>query len=762
MQLWIDIVIRELAMLATLLALGIGPVSYLGRRFDSAARVAIAPAFGLSLATCVFTTLIWFTAARNTFWLLPVMAAISVTVAIRRTRRASNNDVTQRHWWTTVRLRPRDVIALAIVCMVVAAPLSYTLHERDSVGPTGFLVWDADGYTATADGIEQQSIRQAERPAPENSNFVRKAWQVYAASSENIDASPLAANLDLLLGLHATDTQSLFLIVFLVAGALGAFAAVRYAAPKPPWAAPLAGVLFAGPLFLQLMADGSQAAICGLTLILPIVTIATEALRDRRFANLVLFALLASGLAALYPLWVPGVALSGGVVLVAIAILSWRRHRLSWRALGRSVAQVGIVVTLVALFNLVSFTRNLRFWRETILNRNLGGKPVYHLPISVIPGWVLQTRQFFFLTDLAHASVSEVLIGVILPTIFIVVILVGLRHRPWSLILVSTVFVFAALAEYSSVASQCSYCVDRDTLPIVPLSIVLLALGVTAIVTVRRRWLRWFGIVVAIAAVVAAGEQTRTERLLFADDSYFLDDDSRTLLSDLPSHPGPVDLEGYGEDPDRAAGELSLAYSLVFERNHGEVSVPSEYGDYGGLRYLGGPNPGDPQFDPDYRYVLTRLGGVQTGRRVIARAGPLALEERTTPLDATITSGIAVPMIRLDTQGLASVVGPLHLLLLGAGSAPASIMLRFQTIDQATAPPQPGVQAQSTPHQLTVCIHTTGTNPIRRVTLELEGQLFRGTIPTEEFARPEPSQGITLTTMRALRHCKNPPTPARF
>jgi hypothetical protein len=201
------------------------------------------------------------------------------------------------HWRSPSKFH--DDPDILVVCVVVAAPLSYTLHERHSVGRAGFQVWDTAGYTGEIDGIEQQSIRQAQQRPPPSANLTRLLWFGYSNGTQQLDAVPLSANVNALLGLHATDTQALFLIVFLVAGALGALAAVRYAAPKPDWAAPLAGVLFAGPFFLQLMADGSQAATCGLTVILPLAAVGTDALRTPRIASLALFALLAAGLMAL-------------------------------------------------------------------------------------------------------------------------------------------------------------------------------------------------------------------------------------------------------------------------------------------------------------------------------------------------------------------------------------------------------------------------------------------------------------------------------
>lgn len=763
MHIWTDIITRELAMLATLLALGSGPASFLGRRFDASARLAMAPVLGLCTGTCVFTTLIWFTAARNTYWLLPVFAAISVTIAVWRGLAAVSVNSGERSRSSRAillmrRLRARDALALAVVCVVVAAPLSYTLHERHSVGPTGFEVWDAVGYTAEADGMTQQSIRVAERHNYATArNFIDSYWEYYAAGDQNLDAAPLSANLNELTGLHATDTQSLFLIVFLLAGALGAFASVRYAAPMPGWAAPLAGVLFAGPFFLQLIADGSQAATCGLSLILPIIAVGADTLRQhqRRLANLALFALLASGLIALYPLFVPGVAVSTMVVLLVAGILAQRQGSLSRRTLAMTAGAILAVLAMAAVFDVVSFLRDVRYWRDILKGGYIGaGLPHYDLPISVLPGWLLQTREFYFLTDLAHAPLSQILTGVALPAILISVIFAGLWRRRRNLILVPLILVCAALAEYTSVDRHCSYCVDRNSLPIAPLTIGLLALGLAALVTAPRRWLRWTGVAVAIGALIAVAARTRQERLRFANGSYFLEASNGALLSHLPPRAGVVNLEGYGQDPGKAPGELPLVYFLVSERNHGAVSVPSEYSDYAGLAYLGESNPANRQFTPTYRYVLTRLASVHTGRRVLAQTGSLALQERTEPLDATVVSGVAVPPVRQDAQGLAWVEGPLHMLLVGSGPSPAWILLRFRAIVPVTVPRQPGVRAQSKQGgELTACVRATGTAPIRRATITLSFPLVPGIVPVEPFALPEPPQGVQLVAMHAVDRC---------
>jgi hypothetical protein len=750
LQLWSHIVIRELAMLATLLAFGIGPASFLGRRFDAAARLAIAAPLGFALSTCLFTTLIWFTAARNTYWLIPLIGAISVAVAVRRGPPMKLAGKRLERLW----LCPRDALSLALVCAVVAAPLSYTLDYLDTPGPISYAVSDTAGYTEQADGAMTESIREARAPQPRGTNPSQHAWVNYANSAYNIDAAPLAANLNVLLGLHATDTQSLYQIVFLIVAALGAFALVRYVTPRPFWAAPLAGILFAGPFFLQLLADGSQAAICGNGMMLSIAAVGAEALRERRFANLALLALLIAGLMAFYPLYVPLVALACAAALLVVAIRSLWRRRLNRRLLGSAAVSVGAVVALTVTFNVVSAIRDPYYWYETIANSDLNGKPYYDLPIAVLPQWLLQTHELLFLTPF-DLTLMRVLAGIALPAILIATIVFGLwRHRV-ALLLLLLICIFAATAEYASISTTptCTYCVNRDLVPVVAPTIALIALGVAALATAKRRWLRWMGVVVALATLVAVGNQTRIERQRYQAGAFFLDKGDRTLLAALPAHGGTVHLEGYGQHPERAIVELALVYTLAVERNHGRVSVANSVDDFGAFGALGAVSPNNTDLRPNYRYVLTRYGDVRTARRTIARAGPLALEERTQPIDVTLIGGTLTAQVRLEPQGFPVVMFPMDLLLIGGGSAPEWILLNFESIVSASVPRQPGVRGRATPTGVIVCVPTTGTAPVRRARFLISGGALNGLEAPEEFGDSGPPRGVNLLSMYAVSHC---------
>ncbi len=752
-------------MLALLAALGSGPATYLGRGFTKSMRISLAPVLGLCLGTCVFTSTLWFSPARFTYWLLPPLAMASLTVALvrSRTHRAARRDESGRpasgRLQAVTRSGYLDAASLVLICLVISAPLNYTLHERHSVGPTGFEVWDSFAFTAEADAAVNDSIHAAEGELNRyGQNFAQQYYAGIAHFEQQLDAVPLSANVNELLGLGSTDTQTLFLIVFLISGGLGAFGAIRYAAPKPFWVASLGGMLFAGPFFLQLISDGSQPSTCGLTLILPILAVGADALKKPRLASLAVFALLISGLLALYPLFVPGIAITIAAILLFCAVRARRNGSLTGPELLRGGAAVGFVVVLSACLNLVAFTRDVQYWR-TVLKGGwyLTGYPQYHLSISVVPGWLLQTREFYSLTGLGNASAKELLLGVLLPIVFIGVIAFGVKLSRAGLVLIALLAVYALMGYYESAAHKCSYCTDRALLPVAPVCIGLLAIGIAAIATRPGRWSRWMGAAIAVLLLAAVAQRTRIERVRFSDQGYFMEAANAALLQHLPQGKGSLDIEGYGQDPGKAPGEEEFVYLLGFERSHNHVSVPSEYTDYAGLAYLAGAKPTNPQFDPKYRYVLTRFGGLATGRRVIARSGSLALEERAGSLDATLVSGVAVPPVRLDAQGLAWVQGPLHFIVTGAPAGTAWVSLRFQASEPVSIPAQAGVQARILKGGAVVaCAQAIGSSAIKRAAISLSFPLAPGATPNELFPIENPPQGLQLTAMRAVEKCVLP------
>ena len=416
MRIWLDLITRELVFVALLAAIGSGPAIFLPDRFDRVARWALAPVLGLCVGVCVTVTLVYAFPTRDTGWVVIALAVASVALAWRRTgrharwrrspdgyRAAAERPFPARQSSAIV----RDGLQVAVVVIVILVSFNYPLALRHTVGPDGgYSIADTTGYVSETNGEERDSIHKAEHLHPPLADLATFYWAGYAHNYQQLDVSALESNVNVLLGVGSTDTDSPFLIAVLLVGALGAFAVVRGAVRRPTWAASLAGCLFAGPLFVEMFMDGSQGAIVGSAVLAPVVALGYEALRHRRTATLVLFALLVAGLQTVYPLFLPPVVIGG---LAAIGFLVVRRLLRGWPSLdevGLAIGQLAGVVALAALFTPVAFERNLRYWIG-LLNGSfsLSGLPAYVLPFNVIAGLaatdprVLRPGQSFVCLD---------------------------------------------------------------------------------------------------------------------------------------------------------------------------------------------------------------------------------------------------------------------------------------------------------------------------------------------------------------------------
>jgi hypothetical protein len=251
-----------LTFLALLLALGSGPASFLSERFDGIARLALGPVFGLCVGVCATVTLVYFFATSVTWWVLIPMALASLGVAAGRTGRAPR--------WAS----RRGLIQLAVVAIVLVASFDYPLADRHTVGPAGgYEVYDANAYVSETNGEAREGIHRVDQDRPPFADLSMGFWRSYAGSYQQLDVSALESNVNEMLGLGATDTDSAFLIVIILVGALGVFGVVQSVSGGSNWGATVGGCLLAGPMFVELFMDGSQAALAGCALLAPVVAL---------------------------------------------------------------------------------------------------------------------------------------------------------------------------------------------------------------------------------------------------------------------------------------------------------------------------------------------------------------------------------------------------------------------------------------------------------------------------------------------------------
>lgn len=767
---------RELLMLSVLAALGSGPTALLGSRVDALGRVALAPVFGLCVGVCIYTSLLWLYPASTTAWSLPCMAALSVFVCwkvqARKRRLAADSsappaDTTRNQAkhrpqrgrpWGRLGAVLVATVQLLIVGIAVAGPIDYTLHQMKSNGPVFYRIVDTLGYVAEADGAEHQTLPEAastmatgQPPPSAVANLSRVYWERYANGFQEIDATPLEANLNYLVGLGAAETQAPFLVAFIMAGALAVLAAIRYLSANASWSAVFGAALFGGPFFLQLIFDGSQAALCGMALLAPIVVVGVECLRCPKLPNLLLMSVLLSGMVALYPLFVPEVGGAAALVLVAVGLRrlirndvrtqpaageegaltigaalrpSRRARRLSANS-ARIASKLILVVALAALFDLVAADRAVRYWNSVLHGGFLAsGLPVYDLSAEVVPGWLLQTRPFYGLGITGHSAAAVIVFVVGLPIVLAAAILFAMWKVPAVRVALPLVGIFAALGVYEQVKNGCSYCEDRTLLSIAPLSILMIGLAVAVLFGTRTIWSRAIAGGIVILVLLSTGRALYQEQVLFRTTAYALPASTKTLLNKLPKG-ATVDLEAFNVGG-MAPAEQFYTYQLASELTTGRVSLPADVADHDALAYVGTfPLPG-PQFRPNYQYVLTRAAAVKTSRNLIARAGALALEKRSKGLSVTLDYGmVGSPLVRDDPSGQVSVdpnlKEPVQFVVAGGNSrTPAFVELRFRTPNSPVVATSTSTLKQAGgAGYLDVCVEATGKAPVRKADVRL-------------------------------------------
>jgi hypothetical protein len=720
MNIWTELGTSEAGLLVVLALLGAGPASLLSARFDGASRVALAPVLGFCAGTCLTTTLLQFFAANDTYLVLVAAMVVSVAFAVGRTL-----ETTDRTW-----ISLRDAAQLLVVCVAVIAPLTAVLHERHTVGPAAYYFTDVDNYVGTQQAAGTTSLHDARqqwidsaRSGGRFANLTDRSYAFLADFGSNLDATPLHANVNALLGKSAIDTFAPFLIVLLLIGGLGAFAAVRYILERPSWMAALAGALFGGPLFLELWFDNFQAAIIALALLLPAVVLGTDAVRTPRRGNLALIALVMACFITVYPLFIPP------LVAIAVAALAWRAvvDRRAGASPGSIVSTLAlpalVTAVLTVVFDPVAVVRTVGYY-NTLAH---GGVPLprvgFKLPPDVLPGWLLQTREFWFLTPLNVGGFKQILLGALIPLVLLAFAVVAVRRHRVALALLGLAAIVAVLA-YGAYASQdaCTYCGERYLLALAPILAVLLAVGLAVALGSPSRMWKVVGIGGVVLVVAAVGQRTRVELDRFADTSYFFDTANRSALQALPADGKPLQVEGYWAGPS-AQAEQPLAYHLATNRAGSRVSLSLGSAAGNALQYLdfGQVLPPGPEFHADYRYVLTRFSGVATDRRLIVRRGPVSLLERTQPLDVTPYTGLGLPQARLDGSGVPWVQpgATLGFYVVGAARDRVWARLTFDTATPIRVPKQHGVRARSHGTQVTVCVPATGKAPIRNAAVAM-------------------------------------------
>ncbi len=629
------------------------------------------------------------------------------------------------------------------------------------MGPIGgYRIADASGYVSEIASAQRYSIHQIDKLHSYVPDLATHAYALYVQDTQQLDVAPLEANVNALIGLGPSDTQTAFLIAIILAGALGALGTVRAVTRRPAWAAVLAGCLFAGPLFVELLMDGSEAGLAGAALLAPLGAVGWQAICERQWRVLILFALMAAGLQSVYPLFAPAVVLAGAAIIGTRVARRLRKGRPPWAAIRLAAGQLAGVVILTVALTPVASIRNVNYLVQ-LQNGTIGlsGLPIYKLPWSVLPGWLLQTRDFYRLIPISAASSTQLVTSLAIPILLIAVIgLAARRHR-----VAATIVALAAgailLAEYIWLSEACGYCVQRNLLPAAALAPTALGIGLATLAAWRWRSASLAAGLIGLLALVVIGHQGVIERQRLQGGSYVLSAQARHAAARIPRRSGFVELEGFGESGIQGSMELVQVYDLLERSTDGHVSFPTVTNDNNSLAYFDGPEPFGPSFVSNYQYVLTRLGGISTARRTVARFGPIVLQRRVSPLDVSLLGGVSVADAAADPRGTAWVGGPLAFVVSGGqGHEPAWISLGLRaTVHVRVLRGHSVVASRSSGGRLSVCLRTTGTAPVRTAGVQLS---FTPTEPPfpHDYGPPLPPRGVRLTSMLvSSRSCRGNP-----
>jgi hypothetical protein len=745
-------------------ALGSGLAALVPGRVPPAARIALAPAMGLGAGFPLMLTASQFMSMSvGAFAVLLPLAVLSAAFAALRTRGSSS----------ARRPTARHVVGLALALAVPLAILSAPLIEERSLGPASYQVSDAADYAALNDSLEDHSWRDDQFGLGEAADLLVR--QTFASPIFQSGTAPFASALNGVFGWSASDAQSALMIALVAIGALGCFGLVL-TVTGTGWAALTAAVLYAGPVNYQLFIDGSQAALAALAMMGPMAVVGAR-LFDKPVTAGALLGLLAGGVMTVYPAFLPVVAGTVGIAMLVHLI----RDRGPARVRTVLVAS-GVAVAAVVLLAPVSLAKNISYVKgvsEDRLNEPAGeaawdvpveftgfGEPLegasltdsfppFDPPAEGTVSWLSQARERYDLLPIETLGALDATVTVIaLPALVLLLAALGVwRFRSWAFLLPPVVFSLV-LAVYSFAGQDCGYCGGRALLSIPPILIVLACCGLAAAAgwlgarAGARRWgsLGAAAAAIALVAISLANDRALAERLV--DSGYVLRGEARDVFA---SASGEVLVEGAG---------VGHPYTSFFESNVLPQGLREETGvsplvDYRSLAIALIPDQLEPERveDPGYRYVFTRLAGIESERRTVAEDGPYALEERVAPLDVTVLNGVVADIAQRDPTGSAFVTGPVSVLLADTDGGPAAAILELSGPAAASLRLEGRGQILNEDGRATVCVPSPGGAPVREVEVSLEFEKPTYTLPDEAHELPIPEKTLVLESLTAAREC---------
>lgn len=672
--------------------IGSGPTLALAPRLP--ARLVLAPVVGLALWGGVLTTAGWLMPGRVGAWvvLLP-MALGSLGWALWQMR---------GRWRApaAATLAPVGIMALALIAALAPGV------RRGTLGPLSLGSSDAWGYLLPSTWLQTETFRSALAPDAARWDLVSFNGWVFttlgdrpgllsgnAATSALVGATPDQTHYALLAALFALVPAG----IWVVARALGV----------GRLAAAVGALMGLSPAILTTVSDSRTANLAGLALAPVALLLVQRGAVHGRPRELILAGLLVGGLVSMFvEFMVPLVAtlLLTGVVLMAVRVGG---RRFSWGWLGGTGARLLVMALVAAAISPVAIERAVVWLRFIAASADfLGTFPTQSLSASNVGAWATGVLHLHELSGSASFSALTVAVVVLLPLVVGATILLGGARDGLTASLVIAPIVGALVVSLVAYErnNACQYCGLKGFSFALPFLGVGLALGLARLATLPRPPVG--AAAAAVVAILTIAPLARADADLirvWGDSNAVLGASAREVtdaVADLPQ-PAQVFLEGTDASP--VGGWTWLEADYLASRAPGaRVSFLTQ-----GVAL---PLPGEQYYSPDYDYVLTTFGGVDSGRERVRDLGLYSLHRRA-PVDVVIAdtswsvdtadSPRAVPWVgtpfslRLSGDAAAAALTVSYTRALGDGAA-----LRFS---QAGSP-LPATERRADDSEVTVCL----------------------------------------------------------
>lgn len=660
-----DLLTREVVLLLALALVGSGIAV---RGLPSLAlnvRLALAPALGLAATAPGLMVLNFvFPLKHALLWAILPAAAASVVWAARGLRREGS---------LTVRAGVGAALPAALLSIAVFGVATKPIDDRVSHGPVGWGIFDGPGYITYIQGYRDETNERPlgrtehayDRPAFDDVSW-GEPWNLgqrygWNFKFQHTSSMTVPAAVGGVLGWPPWQALTPFLIALLATGALGTYAlTASLGGSRVRWWAVAAGLAFAGPVVYQLFSDGSGGLISGLALLPALLTIGVQALRAPSWRTTALFGLMIAGLQACYPEIVVIPLASAGLAVFGLGVHLRRRGRLSREANVTAAKHLALVGALALLLSPRTTVWTINYLKTQLVERSLlGGTIDYNMPLKWLPGWLAQSIDFYDFSLGTPAS-PDLLLGYVLPGLMAAVAGYALFRTPWAPVLLAFVAIVLAQAIVGGRSYDCPYCTQRTLTTLSPVIPALVVIGLATLWARGTDPVRRLAVVgIAVAAVAAAGT-TMSEFLKRVEQGAFMASfDLDTIEDDVKPLKGTLALEGFAFAPYWAWAEQPTTYTAIDQATEQRLSVAAEHNDWGGFSYYRTRPRFSAAYTPDYAYVVSRLGALDSGRgEPVVRRGPLKIERRAVPFDVMPASGFAVDSWRRDRTGVPWVQGP--------------------------------------------------------------------------------------------------------